>query len=148
MKKRVAMIAGLGLLATISTSPVLARGAVVERIGPFETVLAVRMDDDFPIASLMRANCSSLIRIERPDGSSIEIQNCQLSDSPVMIPEFQGVAPARAFVHASGPCAWHSDYWFYAAGVDVLAENVDYTVTPSGHVHARSEYPAVPLICE
>ena len=148
MRKRVAMIAGLGLLATISTSPVLARGAVVERIGPFETVLAVRMDDDFPIASLMRANCSSLIRIERPDGSSIEIQNCQLSDSPVMIPEFQGVAPARAFVHASGPCAWHSDYWFYAAGVDVLAESVDYTVTPSGHVHARSEYPAVPLICE
>lgn len=148
MRKRVAMIAGLGLLASLAASPVQANGASVERIGAFETVLAVRMDDDFPLASLMRADCSGLIRIERPDGSAIEIQDCQLSDRPVMIPAFQGTAPKQAFVHEFGPCLWHSDYWFYATGEDVLAASVKYTVTPSGHVHARSEYPAQPLTCE
>ena len=148
MRKRVAMIAGLGLLATLSAAPVHANGASVARIGSFETVLAVRMDADFPIASLMRADCSGLIRIERPDGSSVEIQDCQLSDRPVMIPAFQGSAPTQAFVHENGPCAWHSDYWFNVTGEDVLAASVNYTVTPSGHVHARSEYPAQPLSCE
>lgn len=148
MRRHVAMIAGLGLLATISASPVAANGASVDRIGPFETVLAVRMEEDFPLASLMRADCSGLIRIERPDGSAVEIQDCQLSDRPVMIPAFQGAAPRQAFVHVSGPCAWHSDYWFTVTGEDVLAASVSYTVTPSGHVHARSEYPATPLTCE
>jgi hypothetical protein len=51
-------------------------------------------------------------------------------------------------VNVAPPCAWHSDYWFYRAGLDVLASSVHYTVTPSGHVHAVSEYPAQPLVCE
>jgi hypothetical protein len=148
MRKRVAMIAGLGLLAAVSASPVAANGASVDRVGAFETVLAVKVDADFPLGSLMRADCTSLIRIERPDGSAVEIQDCQLSDRPVMIPAFQGTAPTEAFVHEAGPCQWHSDYWFSVTGEDVLASHVQYTVTPSGHVHARSEYPAEPLICE
>lgn len=78
----------------------------------------------------MRATCTSLIRVERPDGSSIEIQNCRLSDEPVMIPAFQGVPPKQAFTLLDGPCVWHSDYWFAVAGLDVLAEHVRLTVTP------------------
>ena len=148
MRKRVPMIVLLGTLVAATVSPVAASSAKVDRLANIPTVLAVRMDADFPIASLMRATCTSLIRVERPDGSSIEIQDCQLSDEPVMIPAFQGVPPSQAFILEDGPCAWHSDYWFTVAGLDVLAERVRLTVTPSGHVHARSEYPAVPLACE
>jgi hypothetical protein len=148
MRKRVPMIVLLGALVVASASPVVASGAKVERLSNIPTVLAVRMEADFPLASLMRATCTSLIRVERPDGSAIEIQDCQLSDEPVMIPAFQGVPPSQAFILEDGPCAWHSDYWFTVAGLDVLAERVRLTVTPSGHVHATSEYPAVPLACE
>jgi hypothetical protein len=142
------MILLLGLFASTTAGPAAAGGARVDRLENIETVLAVRMDADFPLASLMRADCSRLIRVERPDGSATEIQDCQLSDRPVMIPAFQGVAPATAFVHDAGPCLWHSDYWFSVDGSDVLASSVSYTVTPSGNVHARSEYPAQPLTCE
>jgi len=148
MRKRIAMSIVLGVAALSVAGPVAAGGAKIDRLSNTETVLAVRIDDDFPLASLMRADCSSLIRVERPDGSATEIQDCQLSDTPVMIPDFQGVAPSQAFIQNGGPCEWHSDYWFYVAGLDVLAASVRYTVTPSGHVHAISEYPAVPLACE
>lgn len=147
MRKRAPMIVMLGALIVTTVSPVAANSAKVERLANIQTVLAVRMDADFPLVSLMRATCTSLIRVERPDGSSIEIQDCQLSDEPVMIPAFQGVPPTQAFIFEDGPCVWASDYWFAAAGLDVLAERVRLTVTPSGHVHARSEYPAVPLAC-
>jgi hypothetical protein len=148
MRKRVPMIVILGALLAATAVPVAAKGASVERLANIPTVLAVRMEADFPIASLMRANCTSLIRVERPDGSATEIQDCQLSDEPVMIPAFQGVPPKTAFLLEDGPCVWHSDYWFAVAGLDVMAERVRLTVTPSGHVHATSEYPAVPLACE
>lgn len=148
MRKRVAMMVALGLLTAVTTSPVAARGASVDRLEGFESVVIVGMPDDFPIASIMRADCSRLIRIERPNGSSTEIQDCQLSDRPVMIPEFQGQPPSRAFVFDGPACEWHSDYWFYKAELDVLAESVHLVVTPSGHVHAVSEYPAEPLACE
>jgi hypothetical protein len=148
MWKRVSMIALLGVAVAVSASPVAASGALVDRIGKFETVLAVAMPDTFPIRSLMRATCTSLVRVERPDGSATEIQNCQLNGDPVMIPEFQGTPPTTTFVHTGGPCQWHSDYWFTTAGSDVLATSFRYTVTPSGHVHAKSEYPADPLGCD
>lgn len=148
MWKRVSMIALMGVLASVAAIPVVAAGAKVDRIGNFETVLAVAMPDDFPVASLMRADCSRLIRVERPDGSATEIMDCQLNSNPVMISEFQGSPPSKAFVHVGPACQWFSDYWFNTAGIDVLAESVRYTVTPSGRVHARSEYPADPLICE
>lgn len=149
MRKRVAMILITGgILAATVASPAAAGTAHVDRLENFETVLAVRMDADFPLASLMRADCSRLLRVQRPDGSATEIMDCQLSDNPVMIPAFQGIAPTTTFVGKAGPCQWHSDYWFYADGSDVLASSVRYTVTPSGNVHARSEYPATPLACE
>ena len=148
MWKRVSMIVLIGTLASAVAAPVSAAGAKVDRLGTFETVLAVAMPDDFPIASLSRATCTSLIRVERPDGSATEIQDCQLNDTPVMIPEFQGVAPSQAFIHNEGSCRWFSDYWFNTSGIDVLAESARLIVTPSGHVHVTSEYPAVPLACE
>ena len=147
MRKRVPTVVLLGALMVGSAAPVAASGGSVERVANIETVLAVRMDSDFPVGSLMRATCTSLIRVERPDGSSIEIQDCRLSDEPVMIPAFQGAPPSEAFLLEDGPCAWHSDYWFTVAGLDVLAEHVRLTVTPSGHVHVTSEYPPVPLAC-
>lgn len=148
MRKRALMFAMLGALVAGSATPVAADPSNVDRITGVQTVLAVRMEADFPIASLMRATCSSLIRVERPDGSSIEIQDCQLSDEPVMVPAFQGVPPTEAFILEGGPCAWHSDYWFAVAELDVMAERFRLTVTPSGHVHVTSEYPVTPLVCE
>lgn len=148
MWKRILMITVLGSAAVLAPSSVAASGASVDRIGDFDTVLAVAMPDDFPVASLMRARCSSLIRVERPDGSSSEVQDCQLSDEPVLIPEFQGVPPAQAFVLNGPACTWFSDYWGQTRGIDILAASFEYTVTPSGHVHVRSEYPAEPLVCD
>ena len=147
MRTRLPTVVLLGALMAAGAAPVAATGASVERLANFPTVLAVRMEADFPVASLMRATCTSLLRVERPDGSSIEIQDCQLSNEPVMIPAFQGVPPDQALTFEDGPCTWHSDYWFSVAERDVLAERIRFTVTPSGHVHARSEYPATPLSC-
>jgi hypothetical protein len=136
------------VLALAAPSAAVASPALVNRLEDFGTVLAVAMPADFPMASLMRANCSSLIRVERPDGSSTEVMDCQLSAEPVMIPAFQGVPPSQAFVLEGGACEWISDYWATTEGVLVLASSFRYTVTPSGHVHASSEYPAEPLACE
>ena len=125
-----------------------ANPASVDRVHDIETVLAVRFDDDFPLASLMRATCDWAQFVQRPDGSGVETLHCQLSSEPVMIPEFQGSPPARAFTHGSGPCLWTSDYWFAKNESIVLAASVSYVVTPSGRVNIRAEYPADPLVCE
>ena len=147
MRKHVLMTIVVGAIAAAGASPVAATGTRVERLSGIPTVLAVRMEADFPIASLMRATCTRLIRVERPDGSSTEVQDCQLSDEPVMVPAFQGAPPQQAFIVEGGSCTWHSDYWFAVADLDVLAARFHLIVTPSGHVHVRSEYPATPLDC-
>jgi hypothetical protein len=148
MRKRALVIVVLGMVLAGAASPVAAGRATVDRLSEFGTVVAVAMTEDFPVASLMRARCSSLVRVERPDGSAIEQQHCRLSDEPVMIPAFQGTAPDRAFIRAGGPCAWWSDYWYETAGTDVAAQSFRTIVTPSGDVFAWSEYPAEPLVCE
>ena len=51
------------------------------------------------------------------------------------------------FILDGGSCQWFSDFWAQTAGIDVLASSFHYTVTPSGQVHVKSEYPAVPLEC-
>ncbi len=148
MWKRGSMILLSTLMAVSIATPVAAGGVKFDRIRDFETVLAVRKGDDFPIASLMRGDCSSLVRVQRPNGSAVEIQHCRLNNDPVMIPEFQGQLPTRTFVNSEGACVWSSDYWFNKTGADVLASSFWYVVTPSGHVFAVSEYPAQPLVCE
>ncbi len=136
------------VLTAVFAVPISAAGATVDRLTNVETVLAVRMDDDFPIASLMRADCSFTQLVTNSDGSAVETMHCRLSDRPVMIPEFQGQAPDRTFIGTSGPCLWASDYWFFKNESIVLASSVRYTVTPSGVVNVRAEYPAEPLDCE
>jgi hypothetical protein len=128
-------------------SPVAASGSV-DTIRDFDSVVAVARSADFPVASLMRVHCTVVVRVERPDGSARETQLCELTDDPVMIPEFQGVPPTQAFIDEPGACVWSSDYWGYKNGTNVLASSIRIVVTPSGHVMATSTYPAQPLTCE
>jgi hypothetical protein len=128
--------------------PAVAGKASVQRLEDFGSVTAVRWEADFPIASLMRTDCVFVQRTERPDGSATETQSCTLSDEPVMIPAFQGVPPAKALVVDSGPCLWISDYIANTSGDIVYATSAHVVVTPSGRVHATSDYPATPLTCE
>lgn len=148
MRNAILSIGLLAALAAGASTAVAAGGATVERIRDFDTVLAVAMPADFPTASFMRAHCSRLVRVERPDGSASEAQNCRLSDEPVPDPFLQGVPPTRAFVFDGESCVWFSDYWGNTEGLAVGATSVHYTVTPSGQVHVRSEYPAQPLVCD
>lgn len=147
MSKRF-LIAMVSLMTFSIASPVAAGSGAVDTIRDFQTVLAVARPADFPVASLMRADCAFVVRVEHPDGSARETQVCELSDEPVMIPAFQGVPPTRTFIDEQGACVWFSDYWFYKNGTDVLASSVRLLVTPSGHVLATSTYPAEPLSCE
>src|SRR5687768_15135622 len=104
MRPRVLSFIALAAMCAMWPSPIAATGGSVERISNVKSVLAIALPEDFPVASLMRANCPSLIRMERPDGSALEIQDCLLSDQPVMIPAFQGAPPSQAFVNEGGPC--------------------------------------------
>lgn len=136
------------LLSTVAGAPVAAGQASVDRIEDFGSVLAVRFGDDFPIASLMRADCEWLIRVELPDGSARETMQCTLSDEPVMVPAFQGSPPDRPFQFGGGACLWASDYWWAAMEAVVYADSFSYVVTPSGIVRASATYPADPLSCD
>ena len=148
MKRRLAPVAVVvGLLLT-TAGPVSAGGAWTDRIEGVGTVLAVRMDDDFPIGSLMRADCDVVQFVQKPDGSGVESLRCQLSAAPVMIPAFQGHIPDWGFTLSGGPCLWTSDYWFGRDESIVMASSFHYAVTPSGRVNAVAYYPAVPLACE
>lgn len=148
MKRRLAFLAILVGSAILGASPVSAGGAWTDRIENVGTVLAVKMDNDFPVASLMRADCSRIQFVGKPDGSGIETLQCQLSDAPVMIPAFQGQPPASGFSLTGGPCIWTSDYWFARDESIVLASSFHYTVAPSGNVNVVAYYAATPLACE
>lgn len=147
MSKRVLTVAMVMLLALAAASPVSAAPASVDVIENFGTVLAVAMSDDFPMGSLMRANCSRLVRVQRPDGSAIETQTCKLSAEPVMVPAFQGAPPEQAFRLNGGACTWTSDYWWTMTNSPVYADSFSYVVSPGGTVRATSTYPADPLSC-
>ena len=147
--RRLAAIALALSSILVAAMPVAAATpATADRVEGIDTVLAVRSDDDFPVASLMRATCGSSQFLTRPDGSGVETMHCTLSSEPVMIPEFQGAPPTRAFTLRGGACIWTSDYWFVKNGSIVLAESFSYVVTPSGRVNVKAEYPAEPLVCE
>ena len=147
MKQRFVSIAIVVGLMVVGAVPVAGAPGWVDRIEDVDTVLAVRFDEDFPLASLMRATCDWFQFVQRPDGSGIETAHCTLSSEPVMIPEFQGEPPATAFVHSAGRCQWTSDYWFARNGSIVMAESLRYVVAASGRVSIRAAYPAEPLAC-
>src|SRR5687768_8588817 len=106
MRPRILSLMALAVLCAMWPSPAAATRGSVERLSNVGSVLAVALPANFPVASLMRAKCSSLMRIERPDGSALEIQDCLLSDEPVMIQAFQGAPPSSAFVNEGGACVW------------------------------------------
>ena len=147
--RRLAAVALAVSSIILAATPVSsAEPATVDRIGDIDTVLAVRFEADFPLVSLMRANCDWAQFVERPDGSGIETLHCALSSEPVMIPDFQGSPPSSAFIHGGGACLWTSDYWFAKDESIVMAESFSYVVAPSGRVNITAEYPAEPLVCE
>jgi hypothetical protein len=147
MTKRVGLMTIALLLGTALAAPTVAGKASTDRIEDFRTVLAVSFDENFPLASLMRADCAFVQRVEQPDGSARETMSCDLSDEPVMIPAFQGVPPDTAVIYGGGACIWASDYWGNKAGLEVYADSFRVVVTPAGKVHASSAYPAQPLDC-
>ena len=147
MIRRAGLAASVAVLVSLATAPVSAASATVDQIEDFGSVLAVALPANFPVGSLMRADCEFVLRVERPDGSARETQLCRLSDEPVMVPLFQGTAPDTAFHHGGGPCIWTSDYWWTVAGRGVYASSFSYVVTPSGIVRITATYPATPLTC-
>lgn len=147
MFRRLALMIGVVALGTALLAPTVAGKASTDRIEDFDTVLAVSFDENFPLASLMRADCAFVQRVERPDGSARETMSCELSSEPVMIPAFQGVPPDEAVIYGGGPCIWFSDYWWNKAGLEVYAESFRVVVTPAGKVHTTTTYPAQPLDC-
>jgi len=148
--KRLFIPLAIALLAVSATTGAVSAGKVrVQLIRHFPTVVAVRppTSPDFPVNSLMRADCRWLYRVVQPNGSSIETQKCKLSDEPVMVPEFQGEVPDQRVEYRVGRCTWHSDYWFANKGTDVLALWAQVLVTPRGEVFVTSKYPRKPLDC-
>jgi hypothetical protein len=145
--KRMALMLMLTAGIAVAAAPVAAASGRVDRLQGIDTVLAVRMEADFPVGSLMRADCEDVQFVRLPDGRGIETLRCQLSDVPVMIPEFQAVPPDQAFSHAGGACEWTSDYLFATTGELVLATSYHYTVSASGQVHATAFYAADPVAC-
>jgi hypothetical protein len=148
MRRLAAIALALSSILVAAMPVAAANPATADRVDGIDTVLAVRSDDDFPVASLMRATCNRSQFVTRPDGTGVETMHCRLSEDPVMIPEFQGAAPKQGFKLSGGACVWTSDYWLAKNGSIVLAERFSYTVTPSGRVNVRAEYPAEPLVCE
>ena len=140
-----ALVAGVQLASVV---PVAAAGGKVDRIENVPTIVIVRMDADFPLHSIMQADCAFTQFTQLPDGSGVETESCQLNNNPVPFPEFQGEPPTTGFVMSVGPCEWESDYWTMKTGAIVFASSLQISITPSGQVHATSFYPAVPLICE
>lgn len=148
--KRLFLCLAIAALAIGSVAvPASAGTGSVQLIRHFPTVLAVRppTSPDFPVASLMRANCKWLYRVVQPNGTSIETQKCRLSNEPVMIPEFQGSVPKHRVSYRTGRCTWHSDYWWHTAERDVMALNATVLVTPRGEVFVTSKYSKKPLDC-
>ena len=134
----------LALVVGLSASTAVA-SAVADRVeGPFVTVVPVALADNPVGVELMFAECDFVQRVEKPDGTAVETQHCQLT-GPFF--DFPGTPPERAFTNTAGPCIWFSDYFLQTTGEDVLAESVRLTVTPSGRVSATTMYPAEPLEC-
>lgn len=150
MNRRFAIGSLAAALSVMMLASVASADGHVDVIEDFPTVVSVvdpAATPDFPVGSLSRADCDVLVRIQAEDGSAEEWMSCQLSDEPVMVPEFQGMAPEDPIVDAGGECIWTSDYWYTNDGSEVKASAFELTVTPSGRVFAWSSYPAEPLDC-
>ena len=85
MRKRVihALVA-TGLLAGMLPGVAAADGHVdvIEDVPTVVAVVDEATTPDFPVASLSRADCDVVVRVEAEDGSSQEWMSCTLSDEP------------------------------------------------------------------
>ena len=124
-------------------------GKDVDYVLDFPTVVSVVPADtpDFPVASLMNAECAFAMWIPESDGSAKEWLACTLSDEPIQPAEQQGVPPSAVISDSGGECIWRSDYWYETDRSQVVASAYGLTVTPDGQVFGWSTYPAEPLEC-
>lgn len=143
-----ATLAGVTTVTALIASPTVASAkATVDRVGPFTTVVPVAFNDptsDNPDGvALMFAECDFVQRVEKPDGSSVETQHCQLTE-PFFV--FPGTPPERALTSTSGECTWFSDYFLTTTpeAEPLAAEKARLTVTPSGKVNVTTFYPPNP----
>ena len=88
VSRRLGLAVGMGVALVVASVVPAAAEASVDRIENVDSVLAVAIPEDFPVGSLTRTECAWVQRVELPDGSATESQVCDLSDEPVMIPEF------------------------------------------------------------
>ena len=137
-----ASLTGLVTAAALAVAPTAAFAeASVDRVGPFTTVVPTAYADNEIGVELMFAECDYAQRVEKPDGSSVETQHCQLTEP---FPVFSGSPPERAFTNMAGTCTWFSDYFLTTTGEELSADWVRITVTPSGRVSVTTMYPPNP----
>jgi hypothetical protein len=133
------------MTATVAAALVVPASALAEasvhRIGPVETLVPTAFLDVEPGVELMYAECDYVQQVVKPDGSSVETQECVLTEPYEELP---GTPPERAVTDSSGPCIWFSDYVAVTTGETVYADSVRLTVTPSGRVSVTSFYSPVP----
>ncbi len=140
-------LAGCAAAVTACTAAVLAvpssalADASVDRIGPVTTTVPTAFVDNEIGVELMYAECDYVQQVVRPDGSSVETQECVLTEPYEELP---GTPPERAVTDSSGPCVWFSDYVVVTTGETVYADSVRLTVTPSGRVSVTSFYAPEP----
>lgn len=134
----------LGLIVGMSSTAATAKATVDRVEGPFVTVVPTAFADNPAGVELMFAECDFVQRVEKPDGSAVENQHCQLTEPFV---DFPGTPPTKAFNAPAGECVWWSDYFSQTSGDLVWADSVRLTVTPSGNVSVTTTYPAEPLDC-
>jgi hypothetical protein len=132
---------GLLLAMTVPASAALAKASVDRVEGPFETVVPVALVDNPAGVELMFAECDFVQRVEKPDGSSVETQQCHLTEPFVVFP---GTPPESAFTNTDGSCVWFSDYFLQTTGESLASDSVRLTVTPSGKVSVTTMYPPNP----
>lgn len=133
----------LGFLFGVPGQAAFAKASVERIEGPFESVVPVAYADNPAGVELMFVECDFVQRVEMPDGSSIETQQCHLTDPFIVFP---GTTPKPSPTRRVS-AFWFSDYYLQTTGEDVLAEHVRVTVTPSGNVSVTTTYPAEPLDC-
>lgn len=148
-RMRAALLAAT-LGAILSPTVAVAQDQQIEVLEDIETVLAVAetSSPDFPVGSLMRADCPFLVRIEAEDGSSQEFASCMLSNAPLEVPENQESVPTEPFMESGGECIWTSDYAWVTSDTPVFASEFETVALPSGRVHIWAAFPAEPLECD
>lgn len=132
---------GLLLATTVPASAAHAKASVDRVEGPFTTVVPVAFAENPAGVDLMFAECDFVQRVEKPDGSSVETQRCNLTEGFVVFP---GMPPESAFTNTAGTCTWFSDYFAQTTGESLAADSVRLTVTPSGKVSVTTMYPPNP----